>query len=120
MSESPVVTLVGYFKIPASNAEAFRKNCVEMIGLREKEPGHLASAYSFGADGTAVSREDYVSAEAVMRHMELGSHIFESTQSLVEVTGAEVHGSADNVEKLRELFSGMPSRFYVTEYGFRG
>lgn len=120
MSEPRIVTLVGYFKIPPSHAEAFRKNCVEMIDLRKNEPGHLASAYSFGADGTAVSREDYDSAEAVKRHMELGSHIFESTQSLVEITGAEVHGPADVLKELRELFSGMSPQFFVTEYGFRG
>lgn len=118
MSELRIVTLIGYFSVPPANAEAFRENCKAMINLRDKEPGHLASAYSFGADGTAVSREDYDSVEAVMRHMALGSHIFESTQKLVEITGAEVHGPAEAIDQLRDLFSGMSPRFYVTEYGF--
>lgn len=115
-----IVTLIGYFVVPVENAAAFRENCTAMVALRDKEPGHLASAYSFGADGTAVSREDYTSADAVTRHMELGSHIFESTQTLVTITGVEVHGPADELGKLHDLFSGMSPRFYVTEIGFRG
>jgi hypothetical protein len=90
-----------------------------MIDLRKQETGHLASAYSFGADGTAVSREDYDSADAVIRHMEVGSHIFESRQMLVEITGVELHGPEAELEKLRDLFSGMSPRVYVTEFGFR-
>lgn len=120
MPVPPIVTLVGYFSIPAANAVAFRKNCAEMIELRTQETGHLASAYSFGTDGTAVSREDYESADAVIRHMEVGSHIFQSTQTLVEITGVELHGPESEIEKLRDLFSGMSLRVYVTEFGFRG
>ncbi|WP_300068892.1 hypothetical protein [uncultured Ruegeria sp.] len=100
-----IVTVIGYFLVPAANAAAFRKNCAEMIDLRKKETGHLASAYSFGADGTAVSREDYDSAHAVIRHMEVGSHIFESTQALVEITGVEMHGPAGEIAKLRGPFA---------------
>ncbi|WP_170347636.1 hypothetical protein [Ruegeria atlantica] len=66
-----------------------------------------------------MSREDYDSADAVARHMELGSHIFESTQELVKITGVEVHGSQAELEKLRDLFSGMNPGFFVTEFGFR-
>ncbi|WP_299888665.1 hypothetical protein [uncultured Ruegeria sp.] len=115
-----IVTVIGYFLVPAANAAAFRKNCAEMIDLRKKETGHLASAYSFGADGTAVSREDYDSADAVIRHMEVGSQIFESTQALVEITGVELNGPEAELEKLRDLFGGMSPRVYVTEFGFRG
>ncbi|TMV10133.1 hypothetical protein FGK63_03475 [Ruegeria sediminis] len=113
-----VVTLVGHFSVPPAHADAFRENCRAMVRLRGKEPGHLASAHGFGADGAAVSREDYVSAEAVRKHMELGSQISQSTRELVEITGAEVHGPAEEIEKLRDLFQGMPVRFFVTEYGF--
>ncbi|WP_298855590.1 antibiotic biosynthesis monooxygenase [uncultured Ruegeria sp.] len=114
-----IVTIVGYMTVPETHADAFRKNCADMIELRNQEPGHLASAYSFGADGTVVSREDYDSADAVIRHMELGSHIFESTQSLVNITGVELHGPAAEVEKLRDLFSGLSPRYFETEFGFR-
>ncbi|WP_299985909.1 antibiotic biosynthesis monooxygenase [uncultured Ruegeria sp.] len=114
-----IVTIVGYMTVPEAHADAFRKNCADMIELRSQESGHLASAYSFSADGTVVSREDYDSADAVIRHMELGSHIFESTQSLVRITGVELHGPAAELEKLRDLFSGMSPGFFLTEFGFR-
>lgn len=119
MSVPQIVTIVGYLTVPTEHAAAFRKNCAEMIELRKQEPGHLASAYSFGSDGAVVSREDYDSADAVIRHMELGSHIFESTQELVSITGVELHGSAAELEKLHDLFSGMTPGFFVTEFGFR-
>lgn len=119
MSVPNIVSVIGYFSIPAAHAKAFRQNCADMIALREQESGHLASAYSFGADGTAVSREDYDSADAVIRHLELGSHIFESTQTLVTITGVELHGPEAELEKLKNLFSGMPPKTYVTEFGFR-
>lgn len=114
-----IVTIVGYMTVPEAHADAFRKNCADMIELRSQESGHLASAYSFSADGTVVSREDYDSADAVIRHMELGSHIFGSTQSLVSITGVELHGPAAELEKLRDLFSGISPGFFVTEFGFR-
>ncbi|MEO1109902.1 MAG: antibiotic biosynthesis monooxygenase [Pseudomonadota bacterium] len=119
MSIPQIVTIVGYLTVPTEHAAAFRKNCTEMIELRKQEPGHLASAYSFGSDGAVVSREDYDSADAVIRHMELGSHIFESTQELVSVTGVELHGPAAELEKLSDLFSGMNPGCFVTEFGFR-
>ncbi|MFY2822456.1 antibiotic biosynthesis monooxygenase [Ruegeria sp. MALMAid1280] len=119
MSAPQNVTIVGYMTVPATHAAAFRKNCAEMIELRHQEPDHLASAYSFGADQSVVSREDYDSADAVIRHMELGTHIFDSTRALVEITGIELHGPAAELEKLRDLFSGMNPGFFVTEFGFR-
>ena len=120
MSIPKIVSIIGYFSVPTVHAKGFRKNCVEMIELRDQETGHMASAYSFGADGTAVLREDYDSADAVIRHMEVGRHIFESTQALVEITGVELHGPEAEVEKLRPLFDGMSPRIFVTEFGFRG
>ena len=119
MSAPQIVTIIGYFSVPAAHADAFRKNCTEMIGLRDQETGHLSSAYSFGADGSAVSREDYDSADAVIRHMEVGSHIFENTQTLVEITGVELHGPEAELRKLQDLFSGMSPKVFVTEFGFR-
>ncbi|MDP5217620.1 antibiotic biosynthesis monooxygenase [Ruegeria sp. 2205SS24-7] len=119
MSAPHVVTVIGTFSIPTENAAAFRENCAAMVALRDKEPGHLATAYGFGADGMAVSREDYESAEAVLQHMQVGSHIFESTRALVTITGVELHGPADELDKLRDLFGTMSPRYFVTEYGFR-
>ncbi|MFA3917335.1 antibiotic biosynthesis monooxygenase [Ruegeria hyattellae] len=119
MSAPHIVTVIGYFSISSENAAAFRENCAAMVALHDKEPGHLATAYGFCSDGTAVSREDYDSAEAVQRHMQLGSHIFESTQALVQITGVELHGPAEEIDRLRDLFSAMSPRCFVTEYGFR-
>ncbi len=119
MSYPHIISLIGYFTIPAENASTFRKNCEKMVALRDKEPGHLASAYSFDDNGGAVSREDYVSADAVIEHMRIGAHVFESTKALVEITGVEVHGPRDELEKLRGTLEPMQPRFFVTEYGFR-
>ena len=116
---SAVVTVIGYFDIPTGNADPFRANCEAMLALRDKEPGHLATAYSFDKDTTATSREDYENAEAVIRHMELGRHIYESTTGLVDITRVEVHGPAAELEKLDALFSDLSPRFYVTEFAFR-
>jgi len=119
MSAPSVVTLVGYFNIRPGNAGHFRASCEEMVALRAREPGHLASAYSFDGDADATSREDYESAAAVMRHMEVGQHIHERTRNLVEVTGVEIHGPAAELGKLRDLFGDLSPRSYVTEFGFR-
>jgi len=119
MSAPAVVTLIGYFNIRPGSADRFRANCEDMVGLRQQEPGHLASAYSFDGDAKAVSREDYESAAAVKRHMEVGGHIYESTRELVDVTGVEIHGPAAELDQLRDLFADLSPRFYVTEFGFR-
>ncbi|MDA7949240.1 MAG: hypothetical protein MPJ78_17400 [Hyphomicrobiaceae bacterium] len=119
MPAPAVVTLIGYFDIRLGNADRFRTNCEEMVALRAKEAGHLGSAYSFDGDTAATSREDYDGADAVKRHMEIGRHIFDSTRDLVEITSVEIHGPAQELEQLRDLFGGLSPRFYVTEFGFR-
>lgn len=119
MPAPAIVTLIGTFTIRTGNADKFRANCKEMVALRDKEPGHLGSAYSFDGDSSAVSREDYDSADAVKRHMEIGQHIYESTRDLVDITGVEVHGPAEEVDKLRDLLADLSPRYFVTEYGFR-
>ncbi|MEM7319198.1 MAG: hypothetical protein AAF408_09275 [Pseudomonadota bacterium] len=119
MTVPNILSLIGYFSIPQENAAKFRKNCAAMIDLKDREPGHLASAYSFAGEGQAVSREDYDSADAVLKHMEIGQHVFESTRELVEITAVEIHGPAQELARLREPFSAMSPRYFVTEFGFR-
>lgn len=119
MTAPAIVTLIGTFNIRPGNASQFRANCEKMVALHDKEPGHLGSAYSFDGDSSAVSREDYDSADAVRRHMEIGERIYENTRELVDITGVEVHGPADELDKLRELFADLSPRYFVTEYGFR-
>lgn len=119
MTAPDVVTLIGTFTLHPEKADAFKANCEAMVALREKEPDHLASAYSFDGDGGAVSREDYRNAEAVIRHMQVGEHIFEKTRQMVDITGAEVHGPAAELDKLRDPLRDLSPRFFVTESGFR-
>lgn len=114
-----IVTVIGYFAIRPGNAARFRDNCEAMVALRDKEAGHPASAYSFESDSAAVSREDYESADAFAQHLDVGKHIFETTRQLVDITGVEAHGPADEIEKLRPLLSDMSPRFFRTEFGFR-
>ncbi len=119
MTVPGVVTLIGYFAIRPGKAVQFRANCEAMVALRSKEPGHLASAYSFDGDDRAVSREDYANAEAVLKHMQVGEHIYEQTRTLVDITAVEIHGPADELDKLRDLFKDLSPRLFVTESGFR-
>jgi hypothetical protein len=113
------VTLVGYFDIPTGKAEQFRANCEAMLALRDKQPGLLGTAYGFDGDTAATSREDYENADAVVRHMELGEHIYERTRDLVEIRNIEIHGPEAELSKLRNLFSEHSPRFFTTEFSFR-
>lgn len=90
-----------------------------MVALRDKEPGHLASAYSFVGDQLAVSREDYENAEAVLQHMQVGQHIYEKTRSIVDITRVELHGPPGELDKLSQIFSELSPQCYITECGFR-
>lgn len=119
MSAPDVVTLIGTSIIHPGKANQFKANCEAMVALRGKEPDDLASAYSFDGDGGAVSREDYQNADAVIQHMQLGEHIFEQTRELVDITGVELHGPAEQLDKLREPLDDLSPRYFVTESGFR-
>ena len=118
MTVPAIVTLIGWFDIRPGNATQFRKNCEAMVALRDKEPGHLASAYSFEGDEKAVSREDYENAEAVLRHMQIGEHIYQQTRELVDITGVELHGPAAELARLQDSFKDMAPRYFATEFGF--
>jgi len=58
-------------------------------------------------------------ADAVVRHMELGEHIYERTRDLVEIKNVEIHGPEAELSKLRNLFAEHSPRFFTTAFSFR-
>ncbi|MEM9224227.1 MAG: antibiotic biosynthesis monooxygenase [Pseudomonadota bacterium] len=118
MSAPRTITIIGSFAIRPGNADKLRENCKAMVALCEDRPGHLSAAYSFDGDTAATSREDYENAEAVLLHMKIGHRLYESTSELVDIKSVEIHGPADELEKLRALFGDHAPRFFATEFGF--
>lgn len=94
-------------------AKAFLRRFVE---LTQPEPGCLY--YDFSVRGDVVfCREAYVGAEGLLKHVEQVGGLLGDFLKIAEVARLEVHGSPEELDKLRGPLGGMNPEWYVFEVG---
>lgn len=98
--------------------DAFKAICKRFIAKTQKEPGCLYYGFSFNGDH-AHCREGYVNAQALLDHSANVADIFQEALQLVELTRVEIHGPAQELDKLREHFAELNVDYYTLEQGFR-
>lgn len=111
-------TLVPYFKIHAGKIDDFKRLCEQFMQLTETEDKVMFYGFSFSGD-EAHCREGYADADGVLKHLEnVGAPLGEALK-IADITRLEVHGPAEEVDKLREPLAELNPQFFVLEYGFR-
>ena len=111
-------TIVPYFKVASGELEAFKKNCEAMVTQTSNEAKCLYYGFSFDGD-QAHCREGYEDAEGLLAHLDNVGALLEEALKIAEITRLEVHGPADELEKLREPLAKLQPQFFSLEYGFR-
>jgi len=113
------VSINPYFTIPEGKMEeckGFLARFCELVKTNEEK----CLFFNFTLKGNEMCcREAYTDAEAVLAHLEncgpaLGEMLESDTAELLRI---EVHGPADELEKLKEAFTPFNPDYYVSECG---
>lgn len=111
-------TIAPYFKIQSGKREEFRKICERCVQQTSEETRCLFYGFSFdGAE--AHCREGYEDAEALLEHLGRINPLLGEALKIAELTRLEVHGPAEELEKLRVPLADLKPQFFTLELGFR-
>ncbi len=111
-------TLVPYFKVHEGKLDAFKAGCGKFVELTSSEPKCLHYGFSFNGD-EAHCREGYADAEGLLAHLENVGPLLEETLKIADLTRLEIHGPAEELDKLRGPLADLGPTYFVLEYGFR-
>ena len=103
---SNVVSIHPYFQIREGKEEVVKALLPEFVAKVEKEEAALY--YDFTLHGNELfCREAYVGAAGALAHVENVGPELEKLFTLAEITRIEVHGPADELEKLKDPFAEL-------------
>lgn len=118
MTQDKCVALYPYFKIHAGKLGDFKALCKRFVEQTKPEPGCLYYAFTFDGD-QAHCREGYVDAEALLNHTQNVGALLEEAIKLADVQRLELHGPAEELDKLRAPLARLKPQYFVLEDGFR-
>ena len=76
--------------------------------------------YGFSSDGDQWHcREGYQDAEGLLAHLENVGPLLDELLKIADITRLEVHGSEQELAKLRQPLADFKPQFFTLEYGFR-
>ena len=111
-------TIVPYFEIPTDKLELFMSYCQRLVAKTQSEPKCLYYGFTFH-ENRGHCREGYADAEGVLAHLENVGALLEEALSFSELTQLEIHGPAEEIDKLREPLAKLNPAFFILECGFR-
>jgi quinol monooxygenase YgiN len=111
-------TVAPYFRIHDGKLDDFRALCERFIEKTSAEPKCLYYGFSF-SEGEAHCREGYEDADGLLFHLNNAGELLRQALTIADIVRLEIHGPAEELEKLREPLKSMNPTFFVLEYGFR-
>lgn len=111
-----IVSVHPYFKVHAGKLAEFKAILPEMIAKVAAEPG--TRCYEIAAHGDEyLFREAYVGAAGWQAHMINTDALVARLLKVATVTRLEIHGKAEELDKLRVQVAAMNPVWYVRETG---
>ncbi|WP_249621043.1 hypothetical protein [Desulfuromonas sp. CSMB_57] len=111
-------SIAPYFKVPAQNLVRFKDLCARFVETTAQEVKCLYYGFSF--DGNQVHcREGYADADGLLAHLDNVGALLQEALQLAEITRLEIHGPADELDKLRGPLAELNPQFFTIECGFR-
>jgi acyl-CoA-binding protein/quinol monooxygenase YgiN len=117
--EDKCVYLVPYWTL--KDAAAFKsawKSAYNTTVTRAAEEKTAHYAFCFEGD-TAMCRECYADADALLAHVGNVTPVLEATAAFADILRMELHGPKDQLEKLKPAFEAKGALFFETAWGFR-
>ena len=116
--EDKVVSVHPYYKVSTDDIEAFKKLANDLIETTRGEMGCLYYGWSF-SNGEAFCREGYTNAEAALAHLSNVEDLLQRMNQIAEITRLEVHGSEQEIEKLKGVMKKFNPKYFILKGGFR-
>jgi hypothetical protein len=111
-------TLVPYFDIADGKLDEFRALGPLFVAKTRTESGCVHYAFSFNGH-SAHCREGYDDASAVLAHLQNVGELLGEALKIAKIVRLEVHGPAEELDKLRGPMASLSPQFYVLEPGIR-
>jgi hypothetical protein len=116
MTPRTTVSLHPYFKPHEGKLADFIAKMPAFIERTRSEERVLF--YDFTVCGEIVfCREAYVGGEGALHHLENVGDLLGEALSMAELVRLEVHGSAAELDKMREPLKDLPVQWFVLEVG---
>jgi quinol monooxygenase YgiN len=112
------VSIHPYFKVADGKLDAFKELCEQFVSVSVKEPKCLYYGFSFNGNEVHC-REGYEGAEALLSHLANVGSLLEKALKISELTRLEIHGTEEELEKLRGPLADFHPTYFTLEYGFR-
>ena len=108
------ISIHPYFKAKEGQLDAFVAKLPEFCELTSKEAG--CHFYNFTINGDVIfCREAYQNAEAVVEHLGNVGEALGKALELVDILRVEVHGPAEELEKLKEPMADLKPEWFVLD-----
>lgn len=110
------ISIHPYFKIKEGQMGACRSFLSQFCEKVANEPMCLYYNFTFKGD-EMFCREAYQDAAAVQTHLENCGALLGEFLKIADVTRVEVHGPAEELEKLKPAMAGLNPDYYICECG---
>ena len=111
-------TIVPYFDVQPDKFDDFKALLPKMVAQTKEEP--LCMFYGFTIhENTVHCREGYENAEGVLTHIERIGPLLGQALDIAELIRLEIHGPAEELEKLREPLAELSPTYFTLETGYR-
>ena len=116
MNPADTVSLHPYFKCHEGKLDTVKSMLPLFVEKTGNEEGCLF--YDFTMDGDVLfCREAYVGAEGVLAHLDNVGPLLEEILKISDLFRVEVHGSEQNLEKLKEALGPLNPDWYTFQCG---
>jgi len=112
------VSIHPYFKVNEGKMDEFKAICEEFIAKTQPEKACLYYGFSFTED-VVHCREGYVGGEGLLAHIENVGEIIAKALEISELVRCEIHGSAEELAKVKGPLADLGATYYTLECGFR-
>lgn len=116
LTPAKIVSIHPYFKVKPGNLARAKTMLPEFLARTSNESGNLF--YDFTINGDVIfCREAYLGADSLLRHLENVDSVLKEFLKLVDVIRVEVHGSAEELSKLKVPMAALKPEWFQFECG---
>lgn len=112
------VSIHPYFKLSAEHAAQFKAGLPAFVERTSSEPGVLFYEFT-GQDDMIFCREAYAGAEAALAHLQNVGDLLAEGLKIAQLVRLEIHGPAEELDKMRAPLAHLPAVWYVRLAGLR-
>jgi quinol monooxygenase YgiN len=115
---SNVVSIHPYFKVHPGKLDEFKTLMRAFVAKTESEEGNLYYEFTIN-DGVVFCREGYVGAEGALAHLTNVGDLIAEALKISDVLRLELHGPAEELEKMKAPMAAMNPAMFALEWGVR-